>query len=68
MGKVMQKPTCRLLNVREAANYLSISRANLYLWLKSGKIISYKLGGRRIIDINDLNLFIENLKNQKESW
>ncbi|MCK4815065.1 helix-turn-helix domain-containing protein [bacterium] len=60
----MQKPTSRLLNVRDAANYLSISRANLYIWLKSGKIISYKLGGRRLIDINDLNLFIENLKNQ----
>ena len=64
MGKGMQKPTSRLLNVRDAANYLSISRANLYIWLKSGKIISYKLGGRRLIDINDLNLFIENLKNQ----
>ena len=62
MGKVMQKPTSRLLNVREAANYLSISRSNLYLWLKSGRIHSYKLGGRRVVDVNDLNLFIDHLK------
>jgi excisionase family DNA binding protein len=63
----MQKPINRILNVKEAANYLTISRSNLYLWLKSGKIPSYKLGGRRVVDVNDLNSFIDNLKNENHN-
>ena len=63
----MQKPIIRMLNVRDAAKYLSISRSNLYLWLNTGKIRSYKIGGRRIVDIEDLDKFIDRLKNETES-
>jgi excisionase family DNA binding protein len=54
----------RLLDAKEAANYLSISRSNLYVWVESGKIKSLKLGGRRLFDITDLNEFIDQLKSQ----
>ncbi len=52
----------RLIDAKEAAHFLSISRSNLYQWIESGKIKSIKLGGRRLFDINDLDEFIEQLK------
>jgi excisionase family DNA binding protein len=55
----------RLLDAKEAAMYLSISRANLYQWIERGKIKSLKLGGRRLFDILELNDFIESLKNNR---
>jgi len=55
----------RLLNAKETANFLSISRSNLYQWIESGKIKSLKLGSRRLFDIIDLNEFVEKLKEEQ---
>ncbi len=52
----------RLLTVKEAAEYLSISRSHLYTLVKSRKIRSLKFGKRRLFDILDLDTFIEQLK------
>ncbi len=55
----------RLLTVKEAAEYLSISRSHLYTLAKSRKIRSLKFGKRRLFDIFDLDAFIEQLKSDK---
>ena len=57
----------RLLDAKEAAIFLSISRSNLYQWVESGKIKSIKLGGRRLFDIFDLNEFVDNLKAEQNN-
>ena len=63
----MQIPMKRMLNVQDAAQYLSIGRSSLYLRLKSGEIRSYKIGGRRVVDIIDLDKFIDSIKGEKNS-
>jgi excisionase family DNA binding protein len=52
----------RLLNVKQAAEYIGISRAKLYQWMKKDKIISLRIDGRRLIDVNDLDEFVDSLK------
>ena len=54
----------RLLNVNEAADYLSISRSKLYQLTDKGKIQSIKIDGSRRFDVCDLDLFVENQKSQ----
>ena len=53
----------RLLTAKEAANYISHSRSHIYKLLKSKEIKSFKIGKRRLFDIQDLDLYIEELKN-----
>lgn len=55
----------RLLSVKEAADYLSISRSKLYQWTTIGKILSLRIDGRRLFDVLDLDIFIENLKEKQ---
>ena len=62
----MEQHFPRLLDVKTAARYLSISRAKLYQWIDTGKIKSYKIDSRRLLDIRDLDEFVENLK--KVGW
>lgn len=52
----------RLLDVKAAADYLSISRAKLYQWVDAGKIPSVRIDSRRLFDILELNEFVEQLK------
>ena len=52
----------RLLDVKEAANYLSISRSKLYQWAERDRIRSVRIDTRRLFDVNDLDEFIEGLK------
>jgi excisionase family DNA binding protein len=52
----------RLLDVKTAADYMSISRAKLYQWMNSDRIPSFRIDGRRLIDLVDLNDAIEKLK------
>jgi len=61
----MESTIKRLLDAKEAAKYLSISRSNLYQWVESGKLKSLKLGSRRLFDILDLNEFIDKLKKEQ---
>jgi excisionase family DNA binding protein len=58
----------RLLTVKEAAEYLSISRSHLYTLVKSRKIRSLKFGKRRLFDSLDLDAFIEEMKSDKEIY
>ena len=57
----------RLLNVRAAAEYLSISRAKLYQWVDAGKIPSVRIDSRRLFDILELNEFVEQLKRDQRN-
>ena len=56
----------RLLDVKTAATYLSISRAMLYQWASKGKIPSIRINTRRLFDVNDLDEFVDGLKNKQE--
>lgn len=55
----------RLLDVKSAADYLSISRALLYQLCEKGKIRSLKINSRWLIDVNDLDQFVERIKNEQ---
>jgi excisionase family DNA binding protein len=57
----------RLLDAKDAAAYLSVSRAKLYQWLKTGIIRSIMIDGCRRFDVNDLDEFIDNIKEQSKS-
>jgi excisionase family DNA binding protein len=52
----------RLLDVKSAANYLSIGKTLLYQWITAGKIPCIKINSRRLVDVNDLDKFIDELK------
>ena len=52
----------RLFTAIEAAEYLSISRAKLYEWLKKDKIPSITIDSCRLFDVVELDNFIESLK------
>ena len=63
----MEKNTKRLLDVKAAADYLSISRAKLYQWVDKGKIPSVRIDSRRLFDILELNEFVEQLKQDQRN-
>jgi len=52
----------RLLDAKEASNYLSISRTKLYELLKKKKINSITIDTRRLFDVEDLDSFVNQLK------
>ena len=56
----------RLLDAKEAAEYLSISLAKLYQWLKNKKIPSVSIDSCRLFDVHDLDEFVESLKRPQE--
>jgi len=53
----------RLMDVKEAVFYLSISRATLYRLVENNDVKSILIGKRRLFDVHDLDDFIEALKN-----
>ncbi len=54
--------TKRLLDSKEAAEYLSISRSKLYQWAEKDKIPSVRIDSRRLWDVLELDNFVEKLK------
>ena len=54
----------RLFNAKEAASYLSISRALLYQLASKARIRSVNINTRRLFDVNDLDDFIDKLKEE----
>ncbi|EDP75545.1 helix-turn-helix domain-containing protein [Hydrogenivirga sp. 128-5-R1-1] len=52
----------RLFTVKEALEYLRISRPTFYRLIKQGKIKPVKIGKRTLIDKNDLDRLIEESK------
>ena len=52
----------RLLNVKEASQYLSISRALLYQLSSAGKVKSVRIKTRRLFDVRDLNQYVDQQK------
>ena len=55
----------RLLDVKSAAEYLSISRALLYQVATKGMIPNIKINSRRLFDVNDLDEFVDRLKREQ---
>ena len=55
----------RLLDVKSAAEYLSIGRSLLYQLAAKGKIPSIKINSRRLFDVNDLDEFVERMKQEQ---
>ena len=56
----------RLLDVKEAAEYLSISRTTLYYLVQKGRIKSVQIRTRRLFDVDDLDLFVQQLKAEQQ--
>ena len=52
----------RLLDVKSAADYLSLSRSKIYQLVEKGRLSSLKVDGRRLFDVADLDEFVEELK------
>lgn len=63
MSIIMNK---RLLDAKEAASYLGISRAKLYQWGEKNKIPSVRIDGRRLFDVLEMDEFVEKLKKDRE--
>ena len=57
----------RLLNIKEASEYLGVKENTLYCWVSQKKIPYVKLGRKTLFDIEDLNRFIEENK-VKAEW
>ena len=55
----------RLLDVKSAAEYLSISRSLLYQLCEKGKIQSIKINSRRLINVYDLDEFVDRVKREQ---
>ena len=55
----------RLLDVKTAAGYLSIGTTLLYQWIKAGKIPILKMNTKTLIDVNDLDKLVEELKAER---
>ena len=62
---MVDKMDKRLLDVKSAADYLSLSRSKLYQLIENGEISSIKIGGRRLFDVMDLDAFVDDLKNER---
>jgi excisionase family DNA binding protein len=54
----------RMLRIQDAARYLSATTWFIETLIREGRIPSMVLGKRRVIDINDLDEWIEKLKAQ----
>ena len=54
----------RLLDIKSASQYLSISRSLLYIWIDKGRIPAIKINTRTLIDVYDLDKLIDNLKSE----
>jgi len=64
MSVIMNK---RLLDAKEAANYIGISRAKLYQWAKKEKIPSVNIDTRRLFDVLELDEFVDSLKKERKA-
>ena len=54
----------RLLRITEAARYLSCSYFFIETLIRDKTVPSYILGRRRVLDIRDLDEYIDRLRNQ----
>ena len=52
----------KLLDAKSASEYLSLGKTLLYQLGAEGKIRSIKINSRRLFDVNDLNAFVDRLK------
>lgn len=52
----------RLLTVEEAATYLTLSEREIYNMIATGELVGVKYGKRRMLDIQDLNVWISEHK------
>jgi excisionase family DNA binding protein len=50
--------TPQLLTVEEAATMLRLTPATVRMWARDGRLPSYKMGYRTLVDVSDLQRFI----------
>ena len=58
--------TKRLLDSKEAAEYLSIGRTKLHSWIKRKRIPVIKLDSSTRFDVLELDDFVEELKAERD--
>lgn len=54
------------LSVSETAKCLGVSRSHLYTYIMTGYLPSFKLGGRRLVRMANLRIWIEDLERQND--
>jgi excisionase family DNA binding protein len=52
----------KLLTIKEACEYLNLSRATIYKLIKEGKLTPIKIGRSTRLDKSDLDAFVESMK------
>jgi len=55
----------RLVNITELAKYLSISKSRIYHAVCAGEIPSYKVLGKRLFDLNEIDAWLEQHADKK---
>ncbi len=55
MKHLVVDPSADFLDVQEAMAALGIKYASLYRWIKSGKLIAVKIGGRTLIPRSEVS-------------
>ena len=56
----------RLLDVKDAAQYLSIGCTMLREWIKTKKIPCIRLNSKILLDVEELDEFVNELKKRRE--
>lgn len=59
---------CRLVTIRDAAQYLAVSVSTLYGWVYQRRIAFVKVGRALRFDIADLNKYIETNRTQSRAF
>jgi excisionase family DNA binding protein len=54
----------KLLTIKEACEYLNLSRATIYKLIKEGKLTPIKIGRSTRLDKSDLDAFVESMKKE----
>ena len=47
------------LTVKEAAEYIGVAVNTIYVWLREGKLVRYKVGGITRIKVDELDQIME---------
>jgi excisionase family DNA binding protein len=64
----MVRPVKRLYSVDEARLYLGVSMWTVRAYVSNGKLPVVRVGRRILLDIHDLDSFIERSKFHEEQW
>lgn len=57
-----------IMDAKQAADYLKLKRATLYIWSRSGKMPAFRMGNRWRYRKEDLDAWIKKLSNAEGTY